>query len=60
MESLIYAARELSEIDIESGIEVDKAMLMMMMTNNENDTALHETPDGEAVDPGRSLFYIWA
>ena len=40
VQSLICAARELSETDTESGIEAYRAMLRM--TNNENDTALHE------------------
>ncbi|RVW73388.1 Espin [Vitis vinifera] len=40
VKTIIRAARTVSERDIESGIEVDKAMLRM--TNNEHDTALHE------------------
>ncbi|KAL6312990.1 hypothetical protein AAG906_012401 [Vitis piasezkii] len=40
VKALIRAAKTVSERDSESGIEADKAMLRM--TNNENDTALHE------------------
>ena len=40
MKAIIHAAKTVSERDIESGIGADKAILRM--TNNENDTALHE------------------